>query len=281
MKDRLIHVVEQKGKLSFNRYVTNDEARMTNDETNPNRRMTKKRWQGSPRSFEFRHSFVLRPSSLVISLAAMTMSILAETPPSAREILEAVRARQAEQQIDLRGQLREDAIVVPFRLVQTGPTVRYIFSDPDETLQLQIGEKDSRLEQVLEEGTEKVLPADFDHKVRGTNLTYEDLALKFLYWSNASVVKQENIRTRNCWKLQLRPPSRDSQYGIVWLWIDKESGALMRMEGYDWNGKLAKRFEVISAQKIDNRWFLKQMRIEELRPGTSHVQSRTYLEIKK
>jgi hypothetical protein len=28
-------VVEEKGKLSFNRYVTNDEARMTNDETNP------------------------------------------------------------------------------------------------------------------------------------------------------------------------------------------------------------------------------------------------------
>jgi len=35
MKKRLIHVVEQKGKLGFNRYVPNDEARMTNDETNP------------------------------------------------------------------------------------------------------------------------------------------------------------------------------------------------------------------------------------------------------
>ena len=55
----------------------------------------------------------------------------------------------------------------------------------------------------------------------------------------------------------------------------------MRMEGYDWNGKLAKRFEVISAQKIDNRWFLKQMRVEELQPGTKKVQARTYLEIKK
>ena len=55
----------------------------------------------------------------------------------------------------------------------------------------------------------------------------------------------------------------------------------MRMEGYDWNGKLVKRFEVVSAQKIDNRWFLKQMRIEEMQPGTNTVQSRTYLEIKK
>src|ERR1700676_4740571 len=281
MKKRLIHVVEQKGKLGFNRYVPNDEAPMTNDKTNPNVRMTKPRWQGSARSFGFRHSFVLRPSAFVISFALMPISILAENPPSANEILESVRMRQAQQQIDLRGQLRENEIVVPFRLIQRGPTVRYIFSNPDETLQLQIGQKDSRLEEVSGEGAEKILPAQFDRKVRGTNLTYEDLALKFLYWSNAIGEKEENIRTSNCWKLELHPPSRDSQYGVVWLWIDKESGALMRMEGYDWNGKLAKRFEVISAQKIDNRWFLKQMRIEEMKPGTNHVQSRTYLEIKK
>jgi hypothetical protein len=92
---------------------------------------------------------------------------------------------------------------------------------------------------------------------------------------------EENVRTRNCWKLQLRAPSRESQYSNVLLWIDKGSGALMRMEGYDWNAQLAKRFEVVSAQKIEGRWFLKQMRVEELQPGTNHVLSRTYLEIKK
>jgi len=55
----------------------------------------------------------------------------------------------------------------------------------------------------------------------------------------------------------------------------------MRIEGYDWGGKLVKRFEVISAQRIDNRWFLKQMRVEEMEPGTNRVQARTYLEIKR
>ncbi len=55
----------------------------------------------------------------------------------------------------------------------------------------------------------------------------------------------------------------------------------MRLEGYDWKGKLAKRFEVVSGQKIEGRWFLKQMRIEEMDPATGKVTSRTYLEIKK
>jgi hypothetical protein len=53
------------------------------------------------------------------------------------------------------------------------------------------------------------------------------------------------------------------------------------MEGYDQQNQLVKRFEVVSAQKIDGRWFLKQMRIEEMQPGTDKVRSRTYLEIKK
>ena len=55
----------------------------------------------------------------------------------------------------------------------------------------------------------------------------------------------------------------------------------MRLEAYDWKNQLAKTFEVVSAQKIEGRWFLKQMRIEELQPGTHKVQSRSYLEMNK
>jgi negative regulator of sigma E activity len=64
------------------------------------------------------------------------------------------------------------------------------------------------------------------------------------------VLGEENVRTRKCWKLQLRAPSRESPYSNLLLWVDKASGALMRIEGYDWDAKLIKRFEVVSAQKI-------------------------------
>lgn len=188
---------------------------------------------------------------------------------------------ESRQQIDLQGQLRENEIVIPFRLTQTGPIIRYAFSNPDQVLQLRLGENNSRLDVVTDSGAENFAASQLNQKIRGTGITYEDLALKFLYWPNAKLAGEENVRTRSCWKLQLRAPSRQSQYSNVVLWIDKTSGALLRMEGYDWNGQLAKRFEVVSAQKIDNRWFLKQMRVEELQPGTNKVQSRTYLEIKK
>ena len=241
--------------------------------------MTKKRGNISS-SFGFRHSFVLRHLSFVISFA-FTLSLFGEPPPSAKDILDSVRMLETQQQLELEGQLRQDQTIVPFRLTQTGPLIRYSFTSPDEVLQLRLGENSSRLDLVTDSGTQKFTASKLTQKIRGTAVTYEDLALKFLYWPDGRVFGEENVRTRRCWKLHLRPPSRDSQYSNVFLWVDEASGALMRMEGYDWNGQLAKRFEVVSAQKIDNRWFLKQMRVEELQPGTNKVQARTYLEIKK
>jgi hypothetical protein len=220
-------------------------------------------------------------SYFVICFALMACSVSAQSAPSAKDILDSVRMIESRQQIDLQGQLRQEEVVTPFRLVQNGPLIRYSFTNPDETLQLRLGENSSRLDLVTDAGTERVGLSKLQEQIRGTIVTYGDLAFKFLYWPAARVLGEESVRTRKCWKLQLRAPSRESQYSNVLLWVDKASGALMRMEGYDWNAKLLKRFEVVSAQKIEGRWFLKQMRVEQLQPGTNHVQARAYLEIKR
>jgi hypothetical protein len=243
--------------------------------------MTKIRPKICHSSFGFRHCFVIRHSTFVICVILPALSVFAEPTPSAKDILDSVRMIESRQQIDLQGQVRQDDVVIPFRLVQNGPMIRYTFTNPDETLELRLGENSSRLELVSDAGTEKVSASKLQEKVRGTIVMYGDLAFKFLYWPTARVLGEENVRTRKCWKLQLRAPSRESPYSNVLLWVDKASGALMRMEGYDWNAQLIKRFEVVSAQKIEGRWFLKQMRVEQLQPGTNHVEARAYLEIKR
>src|SRR3954470_24448494 len=171
----------------------------------------------------------------VLSFLLVTSSAIAATaPPSAKEILEGVRLQQAQQQLKLQGQLREGPNVVPFRLIQTGPVIRYAFTNPDEALQLRLGDNDSRLEEVTGGGVEKVAPAQFDRKVRGTAVTYEDLALKFLYWPNGKVIGDDTIQLVDCWRLELKAPSRQSQYSNVRLWVEKNGGAIMKIEGYDW-----------------------------------------------
>jgi len=216
-----------------------------------------------------------------VILCALPSTIHAQHYPAARDILASVRMQQSVQRLDLQGQLRQDTIIIPFRLIQTGPVIRYSFENPEEVLQLRLGENSSRLDVVSDTATKRVPASQLNQKIRGTGVTYADLALKFLYWPDGNVLAEETVRTRRCWKMQLRAPSQDSQYSNVFLWVDENSGALMRLEGYNSKGQLVKRFEVVSGQKIDGRWFLKQMRIEELQPGTNDVAARTYLEIKK
>jgi negative regulator of sigma E activity len=111
-------------------------------------------------------------------------------------------------------------------------------------------------------------------------VTVEDLSLGFLYWPDARLLGEETVRTRPAWKIELRPGKRGSEFAIVRVWLDQQSGALLRIEGFDWQGRLSRRFEVVSGQRIDGQWMLKQMRIESFSPDdSSRPTGRSYLEI--
>lgn len=64
------------------------------------------------------------------------------------------------------------------------------------------------------------------------------------------------------------------------MWVAKETGAIMQMRGYNDDGKPIKNFKVVSAQKIDGQWMLKEMRVESLNPETGKPVERAYLVVK-
>lgn len=203
-------------------------------------------------------------------------------PVTAQEILRGVRLNQSSQHRVLDGRLRHGRQTVPFRLVLDGQEIRYEF--PDQALVLRLGESGSQLLEATRGGTQRVSPARFDAPVQGTDITYEDLALNFLYWPRAKIEGEETRLTRRCWKLHLEPASRgESQYAVVLLWVEQQSGAFLQAEGYDSNGKAAKRFKVVSGQRDPETggWMLKSMRIEKLQGLRSKDASPTYLEITK
>lgn len=200
-----------------------------------------------------------------------------ESAPDAREILETARLGQASQHRVLIGRLRNDDRIAPFRLALNGDEIRYEFSEPDEALILKLGENQSRLE--IARGGKRAPVSHFDEKVRGSDITYEDLALRFLYWPIAKVEGDQVILTRRCWKLRLEPGSVQSQYGMVILWVEKQSGGLLRADCYDRAGIFSKRFEVRSVQRIDGSVFLKRMSISKMENGRAVDRAPTYLEI--
>src|SRR2546423_15474677 len=94
----------------------------------------------------------MKQAALVVALLLPAIAA-AQRFPDATELLANVRLRQSQQEIDLHGQLRQEAKVVAFHLVQDGPVVRYIFSNPDETLQLRIGANGVRLVGIQSHGS--------------------------------------------------------------------------------------------------------------------------------
>ena len=188
--------------------------------------------------------------------------------------------RQTGQERTLTGHLRVQSTgeIIPFKLVDAGDTIRYEFAD--KAIILKLGESGSQLMEAAHGDMLKVSPARYDQPVEGTDITYEDISLKFLYWPKAAMDGTDVIDVDKCWKLHLEPGDQPSAYSAVELWVAQRAGYFRQGEGYDKSGKLVKRFKVVSGQHdSQGGWMLKTMRIETVHGGGG--ESITYLEIDK
>src|ERR1700674_4556828 len=198
----------------------------------------------------------------------------------ANAILDEIRSAQAHISDPLSGRLRpENGDPIPFQLKLEGTEFDYKFTNPPETIKLQLTDTGSVLTDQTTTGQQVLSGARLSESVRGTDITYEDLSLRFIYWKNAKFEGEQRVRTITCSIVLVPPSTRNSEYGSVRLWIAKDRGALIKAEGYNLQGKAIKRFEVISAQQIEGKTIFKQIRIERLDPQTGKVISRTYLEL--
>ena len=198
----------------------------------------------------------------------------------ANTMLDQIRFAQAEISKPLTGRLRpEDGPAIPFQLGLKGSQIDYQFSNPPETLRLELTDSGSILSDENPGGRQNLSGPKLQQTVRGTDITYEDLSLRFIYWKNAKLNGEQRVRAITCSVVDVQPASRNTAYSTVRLWVAKDRGALIKAEGFDWQGRLVKRFEIISAQRVEGKTIFKQIRIERLNPETGKVVSRTYLEL--
>ena len=206
-------------------------------------------------------------------LAALLLPAAAAlAAPSAEAIMAKVRVFQTSQRQELDGRIRHGGDRVPFHLSIDGGDIRYQLQDPPQTLSVRLSENGSTAS-----------GADFTDPIRGTDVTLEDIAMPFLYWKKLEFDGERTVfGGRPSWQIKAYAPSRKtSSYGMVMVWVEKDSGALLRVDAYGWDGKAAKRFEVRGIQHSGDGWLLKQMRIQKLNGTRSRDKSPTYLEIEK
>jgi hypothetical protein len=219
------------------------------------------------------------------SRALLLLALLAFVPAtslrsqSAGEILEGARLTPTVRPTSLRAQIRGEGKPTPLLIRLRNGVIRYEFADPAQTLLLRLGADRTELLETRDGKTVKVSGKRLHDPIRDTGITYQDLSLRFLYWPSPVLGGEETVRTRPCWKIDLQAPADEPVYGVARVWIDKDSGAILRIEGYDKQGLLLRRFEIVSAQKINGLWMLRQMRIERFNPGNPSPVSRRYLEV--
>lgn len=218
----------------------------------------------------------------VLALAAvhalpLPTPVAAADQPDPQELLEAARLASTQHKVSLRGRLRTGSLSTPFFLMVDFGKLRFVFENPQRVYEVRLGDEAAGVFDARGRPLNRGMQEAVAH---GASVTVEDLSLGFLYWPDARLLGEEAVRGRGAWKIELRPGRRGSEFAVVRVWVDKASGALLRIEGFDWQGHLLRRFEVVSGQRIDGQWMLKQMRIEKFAPdNASRPTGRSYLEI--
>lgn len=214
-----------------------------------------------------------RSTLLALTLVAAPVAARAQVA-DAQAILEGARISATLTELDegLSGNLTKDGRKVPVTLHLKGKEIQFQFSEkggPWQIFHMRLADQEYKLFEI-KDGKTVDFPGDkLTQPIAGTDLTYEDLALRFFYWPDPKHEGMESVGGRACHKLRLNKPANSpGRYEAVYVWVDQEVGAFMQIRGHDKSGALVKEFQVRDIMKVGNVWTLKRMQVTSKDPKT-------------
>jgi hypothetical protein len=182
----------------------------------------------------------------------------------------------------LTGNLNKDGRQTPVALFLKGKNIQFQFSTVKnqwEIFHLRLDDDALNLFRIADGRTVDFPAAKLMEPIAGTDVTYEDLSMRFLYWPNAKIEAEEEVNGFPCYKLKVEKPKAVSgRYAAVYVWVSKKYGAFIRVAGYESKGGLVKEFQVIEVMPInDKAWGLKKMQVSTHDPANGRKISITNL----
>lgn len=209
-----------------------------------------------------------------IALALALCSHAAAQAPNAQQILEGARISATLTKLDegLNGNLHKGSSNVPITLFLKGKDIQFQFSEnksPWRVFHMRIGDEAFNLFEIVNGKTIEFAAAKIIEPIAGTDLTYEDLALRFFYWPNPQLEGTEDVGGQPCYKLRIdKPKGSSGRYEVVYVWVHTKFGAFMRIRGHDKNGGLVKEFQVEEVMPVaDKVWTLRKMQVATCDPN--------------
>ncbi len=170
-------------------------------------------------------------------------------------------------------ELKKYNFVVSIHWGAAEPRATYeILSTDGELLETVIATRkpDGPLQLARFEGKDKV-PAEapaLNSTVLGTDITWLDITLDFVWWKNPILSGSGKVKGRFCDILEVEPASPLPQCAKARLWVDREQKMVMQAAQVDEKGREVRKMWVRAVQKIEKRWVLKDIEVETL--GTGH-----------
>jgi hypothetical protein len=111
----------------------------------------------------------------------------------------------------------------------------------------------------------------FTARIRGTDMTWLDLTLDFLWWKDVrfdDVPRGKSWLGRDCHILVVSPPQPIPGCSAVRIWVDVKIGCVMQAEQLGPQGEPVRKMWVQRVKKMmDDRWMIREMEIETLNSG--------------
>lgn len=208
---------------------------------------------------------------LLLSLLISLLPLGAQE--NAHEILDATRYVSTLNKTDLTGKLRKDSTSVPVTLYMREENIQMQYKpDPNgdyKGVHLKLANDSCELYDLKDGGMTKFPDSKIGESIAGTDLTYEDLSLRFLYWPDPEIKGEEKLllTQQDCYIIRVFNPDRRGNYSVCDLWIHKKAAALMQVEAYNWKAKHVKTFKVSELMQVDGDYAMKKMKVETIKDG--------------
>ena len=214
--------------------------------------------------------------NLKAAFAAFVLSagLASGQQPDAKTILEGARMSATLTRLDegLSGNLRQGNRRTPVVLFLKGQNIQFQFSEtkgPWQVFHMRIGDQALDLFEMIDGKQKAFAPEKLISPVAGTDLTYEDLAMRFFYWPDPKLEGEEDVGGQACYKIRInKPRAAAGRYEVVYVWVHKKFGAFMRIRGHDKNGGLVKEFQVEDVMQVaKDLWTLRKMQVSSHDPA--------------
>lgn len=170
----------------------------------------------------------------------------------------------------------------PVVLFLMGKNIQFQFSEnkgPWQIFHMRLQDHSYSLYEVVNGKTLNFPKKKLVEPIAGSDLTYEDLSLQFLYWPNPKLEGIEKVGGQECYKIRIdKPKGAGGRYAVCYVWVHTKFGAFMKIRGHDSKGALIKEFQVEDIMKVANdTWTLRKMQVSSFDPGNGRRSSITEL----